>query len=248
MPIFPHLSRAPIVEALIFFQANAAAHWSPEKAKKDFAAIWPEHTEIQEMRPMEMKVIAKAGEEPRQQVRFLDADGFFFRSKTQPTVYHVRRDGFAVSWLNPYPDWETFEAHALESWAHYVEAMQGPELHTVVVRFINRLEFPQADFKLATYFTAPPQPPPTLNWKFHNFTQQALYAVPDSGCLVQATLAQAFDAAPDTLAFILDLEIKLKEPLAATGRDLGETLAEMRVLKNAGFFGMLTATALERYR
>jgi uncharacterized protein (TIGR04255 family) len=248
MTEFTHLSHAPIVEGLIFFQANAAAHWSPGKVKADFAAVCSDHTEIQEMHPVQIELKAEVGKEPHQKVSFPGVEGFFFRSKAHPTVYQVRRDGFTASWLKPYPSWEIFSANALSMWERYRKVLQEPDLHTVIVRFINRLEFPQAEFRLANYFTTPPQPPPALNWKFHGFTQQALFAVPDSGCVVQATLAQAFDAAPETHAFILDLEIKLKEPLSYTGRKLDEVLAEMRGLKNAAFFGMLTDAALERYR
>lgn len=163
-------------------------------------------------------------------------------------VYQVKRDGFALSWLAPYADWDTFQARALAGWTKYDQVLQPQLLHNVVLRFINRLDFPRTEFSLSRCFTAHPSPIPGLAWQFGTFNQQVLYSVPDSACAVQVVLAQVFDAAPETLSFVLDVEVKLKESFSAAERSVSEVLSEMRELKNRAFFGMLTPETVERYR
>lgn len=248
MPEIRHLSSAPIVEALVNFQANAARFWKPDEVRPALAARWPEHAEIQEIRPVEIEVTpASEGQLPLKVTSQML--GFMFRSNTQPSVVHqARRDGYTFSRLAPYEDWPALEAGALAGWGDYRAVLEPEELHSVAVRFINRLEFPLDGMRLGRYFTTPPVSPPELGWQFHGFMHQTLYAAPGSPCVVKVTIAPAFEAAPaDSLAFILDIEVTLKESLTALERSLEAILAEMHDLKNKAFFHLLTTEALQRY-
>ena len=200
------------------------------------------------MRPVKFEVKQEAGKEPEQKITFPSVDGFFFRAPGEPTVYHARRDGLIVSWLAPYANWETLRDTALKAWAKYREILAPEELHTVALRYINRLEFPQTDFQLAKFFTSPPAKPPELSrWTFLGFQHHSLFAVPGSGYAVQVIFTR-IDGSPETVAFILDIEVRLKEALSATARRVEEVLEEMRALKNEAFFGMLTLDAIKRYK
>lgn len=248
MPEFPHLNRAPIVEALIFFQADVSASWKPETLRTELASLWPEHTEVQELRTMRIEFRLGEGNEPSENVTSPGVEGLMFRSKSEPTVYQARRDGFIASWLKPYPDWETFQADAIARWDRYAQAVGLPVLHSVLVKFINRVEFPLSDFSPKRYLTTHPSPPPKLGWEIGNFVQQAEYVVPHTPYSVQTVLTRAFDAAPELVAFVLDIEVRLREPITATEDRLGDVLGEMRRLKNKAFFGILTKAGWERYR
>ncbi len=249
MPEICHLSRAPIVEALVNFQANAARLWKPEDVRPALATHWPEHREIQEIRPVEIEV-TQTPQGPLPPKVTSQMQGFIFRSATQTSVVHqARRDGYTFSRLEPYEDWRVLEAGALAGWADYRAVLEPEELHGVAVRFINRVEFPLEGFKLARFFTTPPVSPPDLGWQFHGFIHQTFYAVPGSPCVVKVILTPAFDATPgDSVAFIMDIEVTLKESLAATGRELESVLAEMHELKNQAFFHLLTEEALQSYK
>ena len=199
------------------------------------------------MRAVRMEVRFEQGQEPKQEVTLPGIEGLMFRSATRPTVYQARRDGFIASWLKPYPDWETFQCDAVTQWERYAKAIGSPVLHSVIVRFINRLEFPLEGFEAERYFTTHPPRPPSLDWKFASFMQQVEYAVPDTSCVVQTVLGRAFDTASELLAFTLDIEVRLREPLTAAERPLGDVLGDMRSLKNKAFFGLLTEQAWRKY-
>ena len=195
---------------------------------------------------MEMKL--EKGKEPKQEVTTPGIEGLMFRSKHHPTVYQARRDGFIASWLRPYPDWDEFQRDAVAQWERYASVVGSPALHSVLVKFINRLEFPSGEFTPERFFTTHPAKLPKLGWKFANLAQQVEYAVPGTNYGVQTVLARAFDNAPaELVAFILDIEVKLREPLAATDHRLCDALREMRALKNEAFFNMLTEHAWRRY-
>ena len=244
-----HLSRAPIVEALVNFQANASRLWNSEEIRPAFAKLWPEHADIQELRPMKIEVTQTAEGQLPPKVTFPPVEGLIFRSKSQPTVHQIRRDGYTFSRLEPYENWELLQAGALAGWEYYKAVLEPEELHAVAVRFINRVKFPAEGFKLAQYFTTPPVPPPDLGWGFHGFMHQSLYAVPDSPCVVKVIIAPAFDGAqPETLAFVIDIEVTLKDSLPVLGRSLESVLAEMRNLKNQAFFNLLTEEPLQAYK
>lgn len=250
MPEIYHLSRAPIVEALMNFQANAARLWKPEEVQPALAARWPEHTDIQELRQMQIEVRQTPQGSVPPKVTFPEMGGFIFRSKTQPSIVHQsRRDGYTFSWLEPYKDWHSFEAEARAGWADYQAVLEPEELHAVAVRFINRVKFPPEGFQLSRFFSTPPASPPKSDWQIYGFMHQTFYAVPGSPCVVKVILAPAFDPTPEnSVAYIVDIEVTLKESLAANGRDLNSVLKEMRDLKNKAFFSILTKEAVETYK
>ena len=249
MPAIFHLSRAPIVEALVNFQANASRLWNPERIRPAFATLWPEHAEFRELRSMKIEVAETPAGQLPPKVTFPPVEGFFFRSKTQPTVHQARRDGYTFSWLEPYKNWETLETEALAGWEDYKKVLEPEELHAVAVRFTNKVKFSAEGFTFVRYFTTPPVPPPGLPWGLHGFMHQSLYAVPDSSCVVKATIAPAFDGAlPETFAFIVDIDITLKQSLPALERSVEVVLAEMHDLKNKAFFHLLTEEALQAYK
>ena len=249
MPDFPHLIRAPINEAMLTFQANAAAHWGGEDLLVRLKPLWPEHSDCQELQLVNMQFSAKQGEQPKHDTTNAQSMGWVFRSGTEHTAHQVRRDGYTFSRLKPYQDWESFEVAAKEEWKKVSELLQPEPLHSVSVRFINILEFPAAEFKLKRYFTAPPPRPAGLDWRFHGFVQQAFFEVPDSQCAVQVTFSPSFSAVPtETLAFLLDIAVTLKQSLPASGKSVDEVLDEMHLLKNEAFFGMLTEEAIGLYK
>jgi uncharacterized protein (TIGR04255 family) len=127
--------------------------------------------------------------------------------------------------------------------------LQPEDLHSVSVRFINRLEFPLEGFRWSRFLTTPPASPPELGWQFYGFLHQTFYAVPGSPCVVKVVVAPAFTAdTTDSIAFVIDVDVSLKESLEATGKGLEAILAEMHDLKNKAFFHLLTPEALQAYK
>ncbi len=246
-----HLSRAPLTEALINFQVDASDHWKPDTIKPLLVERWAAYPDVQPIRPFELQFVfsiggKKAAPDPPKPGTSAPPLGFIFKSPS--TVLQARRDGFTFSYLSPYTDWETLQSSALSRWADFQQILQPKPLHGLSVRFINRLEFELEGFASTRYFAAPPPALPNNKWKLDSFQQRAIYAPPQSPCIVRVNTAPAFVSDPSrTVAFMLDIEVALKESFSATDRDLVVTLAEMHDLKNEAFFNLLTEDAIKHY-
>ncbi len=244
----PHLTQSPIIEALLDFQASAAEHWGKDDVLTRTRELFPAHSDVQTMREFNVEM---AGAEPEPSVTAsAPVRGYMLRAPAQPTVHQVRRDGYAFSRLKSYEDWDAFIAAAFTGWEVYQKAFAPGELHRITVRFINRLEFPLTEFQKdrKKYLTIAPQVPPGLGWSFFKFSQNYAYTVPDSALLVNINLFRLVEpGVKETSSIILDIEIAIRESLAALGRSAEELLPEMRSLKNEAFFRILTPEAIAPY-
>ena len=172
------------------------------------------------------------------------------RSNVEPTVHQVRRDGYSFSRLTPYEDWERFVNAAKTGWQTYVDAFEPEELHRVVVRFINRLDFPLDEFRVNpdSFLTNAPRSPGTSGWEFANFSHSYALVVPGAPCMVKLNLAKLSEPGQDRLAsMLLDIEVLLTQPLSALGMNVDDALSMMRRIKNEAFFHSLTDKGLSRY-
>jgi uncharacterized protein (TIGR04255 family) len=241
------LSHPPVIEALLNFQANAVVGWAGEDTQEKAKKMFPDHTQVQTLQQFSVQMNDAT---PEPSVTHTPVLGYMLRSSTKPTVHQVRQDGYAYSQLSPYEHWDAFVNAAQAGWELYRNIFTPGELHHLALRFINRLEFPAAEFRRCRekFLTIAPRVPEGLDWAFYNFQQHYSYAVPDSPCLVNVQLVRLLEpGAAETSVMMLDTEVVLKEPLSALELSVQEVLAEMRRLKNAAFFGILTPEALARY-
>lgn len=246
MSTFSHLSRAPVTEASINFQVDASVNWDPGIVRTTLSKLWTTYPEVEEIFPLEMRFTVGQSPADSLQATARAPQGFVFGSPSG--ALQARRDGFSITRRAPYEDWQSLTAAALEGWREFSSVLNPGGLHGVSVRFSNHLEFDSEEFKLSRYFVVPPAVPPSLNWKFYGFFQEAIYAPPDSPCAVKVLTTPAFVADPKkSMAFILDVEVYLMREFTTLDRTLNSVLAEMQVLKNEAFFSLLTEEAIKRY-
>jgi uncharacterized protein (TIGR04255 family) len=191
MPDPRHLNQPPIVEALVHFQANASRLWATQGAKELAKASFPHHPQIEEQHQLSVQ-IQPGKADPVQQIFQQLSNGFVMRSSDEPTVHQVRRDGYSYSRLPPYEGWEPFISAAKAGWQIYAHAFQPEELHSLALRFINRLDFPVDEFRQnrESFLTVAPPPPAGLNWGFGGFTHHYSSVVRDVPCMVNLNLAR----------------------------------------------------------
>ena len=121
-------------------------------------------------------------------------------------------------------------------------------LHGLMVRFLNRLEFPLDDLtdNGETLLTIAPRSPQGLDWNFINFAHQYSFLVPKSPCTASVNLFRLQDQNPTAAAMMLEVEVSITN-LAAFGLDIDTALRELRRVKNEAFFHSLTQKAQSRY-
>ncbi|QJE95996.1 TIGR04255 family protein [Luteolibacter luteus] len=243
-----HLAQAPVIEAILAFQADISSQWDSQDIRGGLPIHFPGFPEIQEQRTFEAALEIVQGEEPRPSFHTNPAGIFLLHKGDRTAAIQLRRDGFAFSQLMPYPGWDHFIAEALEQWSIFQKWLGVDEPYSVFVRFINRLSYPTEGFRLSHYFETPPAPPSGTGWGFKIFREHHFYCPPDGRYTIESVFSREQDGeSPKTAEFLLDLTISPVYPFAELDADLDQLLGEMRVLKNQAFFSKLTEEALTPY-
>ena len=241
---FPPLKKPPIIEAQLNFQLDASAGWSRYGTPGGVAELFRSHPDVQALQQFVFQTNPpQAGLAP--------VHGFFLRNPADPTVYQIRRDGFAFSRLCPYEGWESLVEPALEGWTHYQGMMQTGELNGLSLTYINRLELPRAEFMVDRdrYLTIAPRVPKQglpLPWRFAGFAHHSVYIPEGNRFQIAVALAKdAGDLNPEVAAIMLEISVS---PLPGVEiENLDSLLKQMRDLKNQAFFSITTEDSRLRY-
>lgn len=243
--LFPPLSRAPIVEAVIGVTARAESVWEESAVSEQFKQRLPEYPDVQAHREVRYEFKHAADAQPEQTVHDMGWRGLRCESADKLHIAQFNRDGFSFSRLKPYQSWEQFYQEGMRLWKLYNEIAQSSEVQRLGLRFINRIEFSQAEAKPEDFLENPPKTPRGMEIPFEGFLHQNTFSVPGYPYgvnLVQTV--QPAQGANDSWGVILDIDVFTTEPIA--NQDLiGQHLTKMRWLKNKVFFGSITTKTLE---
>lgn len=245
---FPHLTQAPIVEAVIEIRTRAEVPWeegSITRELKDRLADYPKlraaHTGTLKLRV--------GGEVKEQQLEDHGWSGLHGLSADERHVAQFTRDSFVFSRLAPYQSWEQLSREGLRLWQIYLEVARPSQAQRIGVRFINRIDLPPNDRRYEDYIQPAPEPPKGMDLPFHNFVHHDVLAIPDHPYAIN--VIRTIQHPPDMnqgLAVILDIDAFTTAPVELTPDLLGKCLPELRWLKNKVFFGSITQKALEKFQ
>lgn len=243
---FPHLSDAPIVEAVIHWQARAEKDWNPTQLRSELAAWFPEYPDTKpqqqlhvETRLKDDEVATRVHRDRLKGLRLTSADGL--------QIVQFTRDGIMFSRLRPYEDWERFSAEALRFWNAFQQLAGCSEVQRLEVRFINRVDLRPGE-SVSTYLRSPPKCLEPLGLDADDFLHQSTYSVPESSFRINVIQAvQRSGPSPVSgLALIVDVDVFTTRPLAPD-QEIGLSLTQMRWLKDKAFFSLFTDAALTNF-
>ena len=246
---FPHLSRAPIVEAAIDLRAILSVQLHQEDFQKCLKQKLPDYPTAQPQLRFQGEIKAEAGKPLEQHVVDLGWIGLMFRSQDQHNVAQFQKEGFTFSRLEPYQDWQAFEAEAFRLWKTYVELARPVAIQRIGVRFINRMLFPADGFRLDEYVSCAPQPLPSLGLIRGEFFHHDTLQVPGTNYVVNLIrTVQPAEGMPLRIPVILDIDVFSNAPMELDEARLKKRLSEMRWLKNKTFFDSITAKTEGTFR
>ena len=248
---FPHLSRAPISEAVFQIRGRALASWEEAAILPTLKASLPDYPKAESSRTQQITVGGKEG--PVAPVVDLGWSGAVLRSPDGRQVANFQRDSFTLSRLAPYQNWETFSSEAFRLYDIHLNLAQPAEAQRIGLRFINQFDAPSDSFDLGDIFIQPPPAAQTaLQLSRARFFHQDTYSVPDFPYFITVTRTLQ-PAAHTPIArinpkLILDIDVFTNEPFSANLTQVRARLEEMRWLKNKIFFGSLTPTVIASFR
>lgn len=239
-----HLTRAPITEAVIEWEAPGAKEAGLTAFAAAIAKEYPERVETVDVTAkFDLAVLAggRVDEQP-------SVSRHVFYSRDRCNAIMFRAETMSAHRLRPYETWERFVSEARRVWNLYVDSARPVQVTRVSVRFINRLELPLPFNDFREYLKTAPEIAPDLPQQLSTFLFQATIPLPDTSL---ATLTQALQpGVPQATAAVILFDIDVQRSVAAAPGDplLDDLLEQLRVAKNEIFFKSLTEKALELYR
>ena len=132
---FPHLSKAPIVEAVIDIRVVPSVKWDEICLQSDLKQRLPDFPKVEPLR--EARYQLTIGKQNNPTVEDLGCVGFKCQSSDNLHIAQFNKEAFVFSRLKPYLDWAQLRQEALRLWAIYFELLKPREVIRIGLRFIN---------------------------------------------------------------------------------------------------------------
>lgn len=244
---FPRLSRAPIVEAVIHWQARAQKSFDPDALTASLAKHFPDYASRNPIQRVEWNTTVSDGEDPPVFRQRKDWLGMRLKSDDGHYAVQFERDGLVFSRVNGYDHWEPFVQAAKVAWNSFLEIAAPLETQRLGVRFINHIPAATPE-TLGSFLLEPPSCPSNLPLK--EFVYQSTFAVPGHPYNVRLIKVMQ-PPSPELQAssgLFVDLDVFATNAIPNEPSALDQALTEMRWLKNKVFFSLMTPQALDLFR
>jgi uncharacterized protein (TIGR04255 family) len=170
--------------------------------------------------------------------------GYVYRRHDGLRVIQSRLNGFAYSVLAPYDRWETFSAEAWEHWKVYAETAHPTKVSRLGVRFINKIDVPQASIEIKDYLRTAVDVSPYLPQLTDRYFLQVVVPLLNFDASATITSTVVPPSSPDATSLILDIDTwrRLDVSLSSDAEDerLEGALNELRTAKNFVFEACIT--------
>lgn len=242
---YPHLPKAPIVEAIIDFRVRPRENVTAETLRPLRDTLGGEYA----FTPARLIRAHFQISEPESSQTSMSHVDVGWRGESQDKLYVVQAqvEGFTFSRLKPYEHWESFRDAARRMWSAY-QSVAAPEAVTrIALRYINRIEF-KVPIDFDDYLTKAPGLPDNLPQVVSGFLSRVVIPYKSSGIQILITQAMEAPTVPGILPVLLDIDVFLEKTFAVDDEERWRILEELRGLKNDAFFGSVTERTLEMFR
>jgi uncharacterized protein (TIGR04255 family) len=234
-----HLSAAPITEAIIDIRVFPSDASPLEKLRQLRIEGYPK-------RKPRIEVSGKITSDPEVVAQITKQElGFVFSSPDHSYVLQARVDGFTLSRLKPYENWEPFSAEASQLWKQYRSVIGNCEVKRLAVRFVNRIDIPLPIDDLARYLHTRPQLSNGLQQRdLSGFMMQLQMPQEDIGAVLN--FREAMVSPPpgieNVVSVVVDIDLYRDQKVPQDDDQIWAYFnTKLRARKNEVFFGSITA-------
>lgn len=245
---FPHLSKAPIVEAVIDIRAVLGKKWDDAILRKELQKRLSDYPKIETLKESKYQLSAQKPEAFI--IEDLGCVGLKLHCKDNPYIVQFNKGTFVFSRLTPYEDWGRFTREALRLMKIYSELLEPIEVKRIGLRFINRISMKQEKAELKKYYKSPPESLKGLDWPLGGFFHRDVIRVPGTSYAVNLikTVQNSSNIQTREVGLILDIDVFINTNFDYSTERLVMLLDEMRWVKNKIFFGSITDKSLEEFK
>ncbi len=201
--------KAPILEAVCEFRLSPDSKWDltiPGLLYEKLSSEFPN----KEQRILQDIEITQAAQGMQQQIR--SSERILFLSPDRKTFVQVGPQLLSVNRLRPYISWEQFKPAIQIAFQSLSNTIDVPRIQRIGLRYINRIEIPQKNFLLETFFDLYPYLGKGLPQGHANFFVGCTFEFRNRQDLCKVQLTDTVPEAKDASAFILDIDYFLGEP------------------------------------
>jgi len=232
-----HLSKAPIVEAIISFGIEYLQNDTDALIDKFYTAIETDYTARTPIRLAQLTFNEQVstGETQIVGARFASTDG--------KRVCLVDGSNFLCSRLAPYENWESLKAEFERLWNIY-SSLGELRIKKVGVRYINKIFLPEGK-DMSLFVRTRPEIAEGLPQDMFNLFVRLEVKIPEPLGVVIITEVQRPREQPDLVTFLLDHDLQFSIDPELT--DVWSLLDKARDLKNHYFFSSLSDELIKDY-
>jgi uncharacterized protein (TIGR04255 family) len=243
---FPPLTRPPIVEAVIHWQARAQNPIEPETLGTILLEQFPLYSTCKPLHQVELMAMVSDKSDSSFVQHKKGWEGVRLESDDKKYIVQFKRDGLVFSRTNGYDRWEPFTTAAKEAWHAYLEIAAPLEVQRLGVRFINQISTATPE-NLTEVLREPPTCPSQLPLK--EFVYQSTFAVPGLpfGVRVIKVMQPSMPELQKSSGLFLDIDVYTTKAISTDPAELETALKQMRMLKNKVFFTLLTEQAIQSF-
>ena len=232
---FPTLRNAPIVEAVIQFNAPPTKVIEPTSLQKVLAEKCRGYRIDSHVQSEASFTGSPGNMEVRQKTQW---DGLKLTSEDGKHICQWKRTCLIVSRLKPYVSWPDFLQVAMQMWELYREIGDAQLIEAIGVRFISQIPLRDGE-RPSDFVQKVPLPLKGLGLRSESFFHQD--TIPVEGYSFEVRLTRALQAAAETTGskkqLIVDIDVATT--VAITLAELESTLKQMRYIKNKVFFACM---------
>ena len=156
---FPHLSRSPLIEAVIDWQAHANKPLDTQTLKEELSRQLPEYPTIHVHYEHGIGIPLETSGQPDisgEVIHQKEWKGFRLQNESKTRVVHFTKTGVAISSIGGYESWDTFYPEALNLWSIFQELAEPTSINRLGVRYINKVQLEERQ-DVSTYLNIVPQ-------------------------------------------------------------------------------------------
>jgi uncharacterized protein (TIGR04255 family) len=244
-----HLSRAPIIEAIIDFRIEPEKEFPLNKLSDLVAKVGDTYPQHEKRNLFESRVkIMPSQRQISQSTHEKGLHGFFFKSEDEQNIAQFRVDGFTFNHLEPYTSWDPIFTEAKRLWGVYADIMAPEFVTRIAVRYINRLKLPLSIKELSQYLTILPQIPDDLPKSVSSFLIKMVLVEEQTGLMANITQALESGIVSDHVPIIFDIDVYREGRFKPNDPEIWRVFGDLREMKNRIFFRYITDNTVELFR
>lgn len=245
-----HYKNAPIVEAVIDLHVQMGVSFSDDQLSEACGAEKADYPNQESIHTDSVEINNAKGADATTAPSITSSRehlGFRISSQDRKSIISIRKNGFSLSALHPYGNWDLFHGEAMRRWDNYRRICKPIKVTRIAVKYINRFYLPKSPIDLRDYFNIRPETPDDLS--IHGFFMQLQISQNDIGATAIINQTIAPPAERDSTSVILDIDIFCEREWQVKDNDeITSYLGKLRDCKNNLFEKAITEKTRELIR